>query len=278
MTIKKILSAGIVAMVALVLASCNKEEKKVMDFALDFASKVQTNDVRDIRRMYAAAELCDSFALDYQADSIRLEKEQDGYIVRFTDDRSMLVTLDDKGHMAVEASYGVFAFDPDLIGFALRTGWIDPYMDDATIAVCLKDHEFLDFITDRFTRELKQKVTASQTGFFGQSFADRSSLKSIVGGVRNRTDYDIPGEAYKVVYRAIYWAFPEDNQTSTFDGQDIPAGGSVGIRGTKRGVGEPTESSISVRFDEKLLPRLCLQLYKGNGHDYEDFKKMTNDK
>lgn len=263
---------------ALLLTSCDKEEKKVRDFALDFASKVQMNDVRDIRRLYPSAELCDSFALDYVADSMKLEKEQDGYVVRFTDDRSMFVTLDEKGRISVDASYGVFAFDPDLIGFALRTGWIDQYMDDATIAVCLKDHEFLDFMTDRFIRELKQKVSASQTGYFGQGFADRSSFKSIVGSVRNRTDYDIPGEAYKVVYRAIYWAFPEDNQTSVFDGQDIPAGGTVGIRGTKRGTGEPTESSISVRFDEDILPRLCLQLYKGNGHDYEDFKKGESGK
>ena len=272
MAIRKNLSVGILAFTALMLASCNKEEQKVRDFALGFAEKVQLNDVRDLRRIYPAAELCDSFALDFIADSMKLEKEQDGYVVRFTDDRSMFVTLDEKGHMTVDASYGVFAFDPDLIGFAQRTGWIDQYMDDATIAVCLKDHEFLDFMTERFVRELKQKVSASQTSYFGQSFADRSSLKSIVGGVRNRTDYDIPGDAYKVIYRAIYWAFPGDNQVSVFDGQDIPAGGSVGIRGTKRGTGEPTESSLSIRFDEEKLPRLCLQLYKGNGHDYEDFK------
>lgn len=268
-------TAFIAALTAFLLTACNKEEKKVRDFALDFASKAQLNDVRDIRRMYPAAEICDSFALDYLADSVKLEKEQDGYIVRFNDDRSVLVRLDEEGHMSVDASYGVFAFDPDLIGFALRTGWIDQYMDDATIAVCLKDHEFLDSITDSFIHELKQKVRASQTGYFGQSFADRSSLKSVVGSVSNRTDYDIPAEAYKVYYRLVYWAFPEDNQTLVFDGQDIPAHSTVGIRGTKRGVGEPTESSISVRFDEELLPRLCLQLYKGNGHDYEDFKAAT---
>ena len=256
------------ALMALMLVSCDNKEKKVREFATNFATKVLDNDVRQLRMMIPGVDRVDSFSLDgYAADKIVIEKQDDGYNVKLTDNRSMVVKEDEQGNLKVDATFGIVSFDPDLFDFAVRTGWIDQYMDDATIADLLADYEFKEFMVDRITKELRSKVTVTGGAAGGSSF------HGIGVTVHNRTDYDIPGDAYKVLYRTIYWAFPEDNQTITFEGVDLPARSSKSMSGSKRGVGEATETSIRLQFDEEWLPTLCLQIYKANGHEYEDWKK-----
>lgn len=255
------------ALTALLLVSCNNEEKKVREFSANFADKVLDNDVRQLRLMIPGAERCDTFSLEnYSPENITVEKQDDGYNVTLSDNRSMIVKKEPNGKLNIEATFGIMSFDPDLLDFAVRTGWIDPYMDDATIAELLEDYEFKEFMIDRITKELRSKVTVTGGAAGGSSF------HGIGVTVHNRTDYDIPGDAYKVYYRTIYWAFPEDNQTITFDGVDLPARSNKSISGRKRGVGEATETSIRLQFDEEWLPTLCLQIYKAKGHEYEDWK------
>ena len=225
------------ALMALVLVSCDNKEKKVREFATNFATKVLDNDVRQLRMMIPGVDRVDSFSLDgYAADKVVIEKQDDGYNVKLTDNRSMVVKEDEQGNLKVDATFGIVSFDPDLFDFAVRTGWIDQYMDDATIADLLADYEFKEFMVDRITKELR-------------------------------------GVALSVPFTLLYWAFPEDNQTITFEGVDLPARSTKSMSGSKRGVGEATETSIRLQFDEEWLPTLCLQIYKANGHEYEDWKK-----
>ncbi|MBO7068479.1 MAG: hypothetical protein J6W52_07360 [Bacteroidaceae bacterium] len=256
----------VLAITALLLTSCSKEEKNVREFADNFATKVLNNDVRSIRSMIPGVERCESFSVEgYDADKVTVEKQGDAYNVQLTENRSMTVKKDEDGNLKIDATYGVVSFDPDLFDFAVRTGWIDAYMDDSTVAELLSDYEFKEFMIDRITKELRANVTASGGTSGGSSFHGFGIT------VKNRTNYDIPADAYKVVYRLVYWAFPEDNQTITFDGVDLPAHSSKSMSGNKRGTGMPTESSIRVEFDEEWLPILCMQIYKANGHEYEDW-------
>ena len=257
----------VMAFMSLLLTSCSKEEKKVREFTDSFVAKVMNNDVRALRQMIPGVEKCESFALDdFDAEKVVVEKQDDGYNVKLTENSSMIVKKGEDGKLKVDATYGVVVFDPYLFDFAVRTGWIDQYMDDSTIDSLLSDYEFKDFMVDRITDELCTKVTAAGGAAGG------SSMNGIGVTVHNKTNYDIPGDAYKVIYRTIYWAFPEDNQTITFDGVDLPARSSKSISGTKRGVGMATETSIRLQYDEEWLPTLCLQIYKANGHEYKDWK------
>ena len=225
---------------ALTLTSCSNDEKEVK-------------------------KLVESYAPSIASAGFDLTKEGDDYVADFGDQRSLLITKDDDGQWQVEKSWGLQQFDAELLSFAQRTGWVERKMDDATIAKRLENTEFLDIMTKRFVADVKKNVTAAMAGGRGDSF------HAIGATISNRTDYDIPGEAYKVVFRFTFWAFPEDNETKALNGVDLPAHGSKSVHGTKRGTGEPTGQSVRVQFDEEQLPALCLRLYNGTGHEYADY-------
>ena len=85
------------ALMALMLVSCDNKEKKVREFATNFATKVLDNDVRQLRMMIPGVDRVDSFSLDgYAADKIVIEKQDDGYNVKLTDNRSMVVKEDEQ--------------------------------------------------------------------------------------------------------------------------------------------------------------------------------------
>lgn len=248
--------------------SCKREESKVRAFVDDFANKVIENDVRSLHKMILGVEECEDFALEnYSASNVVIEKQDDGYHVNFSDDRFIIVNKDAKGKFTVESTYGIVVFDPDLYDFAVRTGWISKYMDDATVASLLSDYEFRDFMIDRITEDLRTKITVSG------GHAGGASMKNIIVNVNNDTDYNIPAEAYKVLYSVSYWAFPEDNETITFEGVDLPAHGTKTISGHKRAEGLATDTHIRLQWDEDCLPNLCMIVYKANGHEYKDWKK-----
>jgi len=236
---KKILLLAL-TLVVMGLTSCNNEEKKVKKFVDDYAPQLASS-------------------------GYELEKDGDGYIATFDGDRRIILEKDDDGEWQCDKSYGLQQFDPDLLGFAQRTGWVERKMDDASIAKRLENTEFLDIMAKRFAKELEQKVTASMGGGNLYSFHDISAA------VNNRTDYDIPGDAYKVVFRFTFWAFPEDNETKAIDGVDVPAHSTKSVKGRKRGTGEPTGQSVRVKFDEEQLPQLLLRIYNGSGHEYADY-------
>jgi len=236
---KKILFLAL-ALVTIGLTSCSNEEKEVKKFV-------------------------DNYAPQLASGGYDLEKDGDSYIATFDGDRRIILSKDDDGEWQCEKSYGLQQFDPELLGFAQRTGWVERKMDDASIAKRLENTEFLDIMTKRFVKELEKNITASMGGGSLYSFHDISA------SVNNRTDWDIPGDAYKVVFRFTFWAFPEDNETKALDGVDLPAHSSKSVKGTKRGTGEPTGQSVRVKFDEEQLPQLCLRIYNGTGHEYADY-------
>ena len=153
------------ALTALLLVSCNNEEKKVREFSANFADKVLDNDVRQLRLMIPGAERCDTFSLEnYSPENITVEKQDDGYHVNFSDNRFIIVNKDAKGKFTVVSTYGIVVFDPDLYDFAVRTGWISKYMDDATVASLLSDYEFSDFMIDYKRIFLFRHKTVSNAG------------------------------------------------------------------------------------------------------------------
>lgn len=240
---KKILFLAL-AVMALGLTSCSNEEKEVKKFV-------------------------DEYAPQLASSGFDLEKDGDAYVATFDHDRRIIIVKNDDGEWECDKAYGLQQFDPDLLAFAQRTGWVEKKMDDASIAKRLENTEFLDIMTKRFIKELQSKVGVTMGGGSLYSFHDISAT------VNNRTDYDIPADAYKVVFRFTFWAFPEDNETKSIDGVDLPAHSSKSVKGRKRGTGEPTGQSVRVKFDEEKLPELCLKIYSGTGREYAEYVAGT---
>lgn len=255
------------AFMALVFSSCRDNEKRVREFTNDFVKKVMNEDVRSLHRMIPGLMNCESFGLDdYDPDKVVFEKQHDGYHVQLSEQSSMDVKIGSHGTISILSTHGVAVFDCDLYDFAVRTGWIDPSMNDATIDSMLSENEFRDYMIEHIIRELRSKITVmgGETG--------GATLKDIAVTVQNNTEYNIPGEAYNVVYRTEYDAFPQDNETITFEGEDLPAFSNIIMSGSKRSVGKATRIGISLQFNEECLHNLCMLLYKANGHEYQDWK------
>lgn len=257
----------LMGIIALMFSSCEDEEKRIRDFTNDFVDKVMNEDIRSLHKMIPGLSNCESFGLyDYEPDNVIFEKQADGYHVQLTENSSMVVKMSPLGKLIVVSTHGVAVFDHDLYDFAIRTGWVTPSMNDATIDSLLSENEFRDYMIEHIIHELRTKITVTggETG--------GATLRGIAVTVHNNTGYNIPGEAYTVVYRTEFDAFPQDNETITFDGEDLPAHSNIILNGTKRGVGMATYTDIRLQFDEECLHNLCMLLYKANGHEYQDWK------
>ena len=257
----------LMGIIALMFSSCEDEEKRVRDFTNDFVAKVMNEDVRSLHRMIPGLSNCESFGLDdYVPGRVVFEKVPDGYHVRLTEKSSMVVKVCPLGNLSVVSTRGVAVFDHDLYDFAVRTGWVSTDMNDATIDSLLSENEFRDYMIEHIIHDLRTKVTA-QGGETGGA-----TQRAIAVTVHNDTEYNIPGEAYNVVYQAEYDSSPQDIETITFDGEDLPALGNIIMSGTKRGIGKASRTDIRLQFDEEWLHNLCMLLYKANGHEYQDWK------
>ena len=257
----------LMGIIALMFSSCEDEDKKVREFTNEFVDKVMNEDVHSLYRMIPGLSNCESFGLDdYVPGKVVFEKLTDGYHVQLTENSSMVVKVCPLGNLSVVSTHGVAVFDHDLYDFALRTGWVNPSMDDATIDSLLSENEFRDYMIEHIIQELRTKITVTggETGGVTQ--------RDIAVTVHNDTEYNIPGEAYNVVYRTEYDAFPHNNETITFDGEDLPAHSNIIMCGIKRGVGMATHTDVCLQFDEECLHNLCMLLYKANGHEYQDWK------
>lgn len=237
---KKILILAL-TLVAIGLTSCSNDEKEIKKFV-------------------------DEFAPQLASSGFDLEKDGDAYIVNFDKDRRLIVVKNDDGEWECEQSFGVKQFDPDLLAFAQRTGWVEKKMDDASIAKRLERTEFLDVMKERFVKDIKTKVNATMGG--SGSYFTYTNFSTTV---HNRTTFDIPGDLYKVVVRFTFGAFPEYNETKTLNGVDVKANGDQTIPITKRDAGPPETMSARVVFEEDRLPDLCVKLYNGTGREYADY-------
>lgn len=255
------------AFMALVFSSCRDNEKRVREFTNDFVKKVMNEDVRSLHRMIPGLMNCESFGLDdYDPDKVVFEKQHDGYHVQLSEQSSMDVKIGSHGTISIVSTHGVAVFDPDLYDFAIRTGWVDSTMNDAIVDSLLSESEFRDYMIEHIIHELRNKITATggETG--------GSTLRDIAVTINNETEYNIPGEAYTIVYTSEYDAFPQDNETISFYGEDLPALTTLIVNGTKRSTRMATRTSASLQFDEDCLHNLCMLLYKANGHEYQDWK------
>ena len=237
---KKILILAL-TLVAIGLTSCSNDEKEIKKFV-------------------------DGFAPQLASGGFDLEKDGEAYIVNFDKDRRLIVVKNDDGEWECEQSFGVKQFDPELLAFAQRTGWVEKKMDDASIAKRLENTEFLDIMKKRFVNDIMTKVTAKMGG--SNSYFTYTNFSATV---YNRTNFDIPGDLYKMVIRFTFGAFPEYNETKTMNGVDVKAHGDKTVSVTKRDAGPPETMSIRLQFDEEKLPDLCTKLYSGTGHEYAEY-------
>lgn len=253
------------------LCSCDKTDGEINDFFQRFAIAVQSGDKDELAKYYPEAADADSISFALNPDSLLIEKtETDGtYLVKISEGVDATVVRAADGTMTITQSHGLFAYAPDRLDFAKKTGQFKPELTDAENALRMGDTRFMDDLSERLFGEVKNNVKASCHS--GGDF-NHGSYASLT--VRNDNDFDLPGDAY-VAYAKLYsWDFDRMtdvlSRTTSHTGIPISAHSSVTYSlGTHD---FEYESWKSGGVTIKTLPAdVIAQIYKPTGREYDEF-------
>lgn len=183
----------LLAMVA-VMASCSGNSE-VKQFAIDFADKVSKNQVDSIRAFYPDAAKIDSFALDFNPDSIVVTETETPNVFRvsFSSNKNMLVQRADDGKLTVKESHGLYAISPKEMDFALKTGWVKQDMPDVQLATQMADTAFVSFLAKKAKETLKSNLVVK-----GWDCTWTWGLEALFVVIENKGDVDVSANDYAV--------------------------------------------------------------------------------
>lgn len=183
----------LLALVA-VMASCSGNSE-VKQFAIDFADKVSKNQVDSIRAFYPDAAKIDSFALDFNPDSIVVTETETPNVFRvsFSSNKNMLVQRADDGKLTVKESHGLYAISPKEMDFALKTGWVKQDMPDVQLATQMADTAFVSFLAKKAKETLKSNLVVK-----GWDCTWTWGLEALFVVIENKGDVDVSANDYAV--------------------------------------------------------------------------------
>lgn len=217
------------ASAALLLAACTSSSDEVKKFAVDFATKVSHNQLDSVRMMYPDAAKCDSLALSFAEDSVKVtETETKGtFSVDFGGGVNAIIVRSEDGKMTVKSSKGLLAYPEEQVKFALGTGWITPELDDLQRQERFADTGFLEQLSKGFLSDLKKQIVIAGISDNRTDYAsDWTYGGDFFVSVKNNSQYDINAEDYQVtVYSRIR------KKSRVYTSKDIYAGSSVTLDG-----------------------------------------------
>ena len=188
----KYLLLGMIAVMASCVGGGNDEVK---NFAIDFATKISKNQVDSIRAFYPDAEKMDSFALDFNPDSIDVTETETPNVFRvsFSSNKNMLVQRADDGKLTVKESHGLYAISPKEMDFALKTGWVKQDMPDVQLATQMADTAFVSFLAKKAKETLKSNLVVK-----GWDCTWTWGLEALFVVIENKGDVDVSANDYAV--------------------------------------------------------------------------------
>lgn len=245
---------------------------EVTDFAKHFASYVAHNQLDSIRSVYPEAEEVDSFALNYVADSLRVEaNEQDGtFTVKVSNGVDFVIAKDKDGKLSVVNSHGVAAFKKEDLEFAKTVGQYKEGLTDVQQARRMAVKEFKKELVFSFVKDLQSKV---QCGRLNREiklpeYAADEGIGAVT--VTNATGIAIDGSDYVI---DIFADGQHGSGSYREKGKTIPANGSTNIQFSYAGNTYPTGALLTfTTSDEKLFAKY----FKATGNEFDNYLKAHN--
>lgn len=278
-------SLMLLALYAVVATSCSDIKKEVKTFATEFAQNVNSKKMDAVQEIYPDAAKIDSFALDFNPDSIVVTETETPNVFRvsFSSNKNMLVQRADDGKLTVKESHGLYAISPKEMDFALKTGWVKQDMPDVQLATQMADTAFVSYISSDFIKSFKKKFHISK---FSDSRHDYAS--DLTGGgewtitVKNDCDIDIAGIDYNVELVSPI----SKKKNVIFEGKDIFSGVEAVFKS------EFLDSDFYILYDSEgpldwreptakiniLLSdvELLSKYFHPDGNEYENYLKNKN--
>lgn len=277
MQFKKTQTFLAVAFVAAMMVSCSGKEKKVADFATDFAHKVQTGQMYSLKMVYPQIENADSVAINFVADSLRVEKtdEKGIFKVNYGSGVTAVVKMDDNGQMSIAETKGVFAYPKAKEKFAEKVGALKGEFNDVEKA---KRMAIVDLIAEDIYEDYssRRKNAIVNLGFT----ITRDIMFAMEAGegyytLKNTTDMPIKGSEYTITWNDYYMGWGHDeSKYRTQTGKDIPANGTVRIPSQFTGHEGSNLSKITMK---ELSNEEFMDTYTPVGNEYEAYVKEHGD-
>jgi len=267
-TLRTFLLASI-ATICMVACDTGDPQAEVKAFASRFAEFVSNNQLDSIRTFYADAAVCDSFALRYVPDSLKIEANEktDTFTVTIDNGADFVVVKSADGTMKVISSHGMLAFNNDDLAFAKATGQYKDGLTDVELAKRMGVKDFRKDLMANFKKSFSSMVYA-QRGFieirYPQYLADEGeSAVTVV----NNTGKPINGSDYNV---NIYIEGQRVSGYITERGKDLKPGGEAQVHFTYAGNSAPMSSHLTFKLnDEQLFEKY----FEATGKEFDEYIK-----
>lgn len=259
-----------------VLTSCSGSDKKVADFAQNFAQQAEAGNLDSVALVYPDVEYADELDLTFVADSLKVEKTDSDNEFRayFGNGKSAVITLDKDGNMTVKETSGIFSYPEDTMKMARKSGAYKPGMSDKELAINM-------IYLDDMNSKLYEKAAAASRNsitFTGPTITKDAMFSMDEGRgyytLKNNTDRDISADEYDVTWEYSYIGFGHEGSDLKIEkGKDIPAEGSVQLPFVFSGHGGAALKKINM----KTLDRADFEKnYKYSGDEFAEYMKTAD--
>ncbi|MCM1378056.1 MAG: hypothetical protein NC097_07005 [Clostridium sp.] len=267
------------ALLMCMIVSCaDKKEKMVREFSENFAQQVGNNELDSLKMIYPAIEMADSLALEFNADSLGVEKteKEDIYLVSFNKDAKMKVKVSEDGRMTVVETIGLFQYPQSKKKFAEKVGAFKKNSNPTDVQMAeimdnidgLRMKLFDEFVTRRKSAIKNLGFTTTKEPMFGMDEGKGYYT------LKNTTDQPIKGDEYTITWEYYYIGFGvEESNHKIEKGVDIPANGTTRVPSSFSMHGGGNIANITMNtpteedFFEKFIPK---------GNEYAEYVKTLD--
>lgn len=210
--------------VSLLIGGCKKytsPEEKMKSFVETFRMNVNNNQLDSLKIYYPEIEKADSLltiSLIDNAEILENLSSPGSYTIKFNPNIILNTTIDKEGNIHVTDSKGLFAYSPDKMEFAKKTGIYADSLTDVKLAQRMNDEGFISYL-DNNAKGLKNKIL---------KIGDYSDLER---PIINLTDQPISASDYDVIMESYERVDIETGEyrewKETVKGKSIPPHGRV---------------------------------------------------
>ncbi|MBO4851211.1 MAG: hypothetical protein J5529_09975 [Prevotella sp.] len=266
------LLAAVFCLIGITAYTSDDPKAEVTALANRFASYVAQNQLDSIRAIYPDAAECDSFAISYITDSLKVEADSqpETFKVSVGNSADFVMTRDKDGKWSVTSSHGLVAFNADDLAFAKSVGQYKEGLTDVQLARRMSVKEFKESLVFNFVKDLQSKVKTGRINrdiHFPEFMADEG-----IGAVTvtNATGKTIDGKDYVI---DIFADGQHGSGSYQEKGKNIPANGSTDIRFTYAGNSYVTGALLTFVIPDQ---QIFVKYFDAKGNEFDEYLKANN--
>lgn len=256
--------------VSFVFLSCQSDKKEVQSFAVRVVDYLNERNNDALKRIYPRAEKADSFAYDFNLDSIDISYDRmtDGYKVSLGEG-IWFVVKKRQNEFQIVRSQGLFAYDRNKVLIGRRSGRITSNMEDIETMKAIADTAFFHYLADESIVKMKKYV------FFDMEIQDGGiPLETFMVKLTifNKSNFNLLASDYKI---KVWTTWMNDvDEVKFIQGINIPANDSISVPVSlmyNGSGGTGFDGELIFNFSEQPTDSIIKRYYKPSINDYKEY-------